>query len=462
MLQRQMAHKQKSRRSRVTRWYKKALAIASMQSPLDEIRILASKPEPKIRKRIIKYAASQIKQAFCDDRWLGNYMLNIWECETGKEVLESYPWNIALPIADICNARCTFCNSWLAGTKILEPEQLKPFLEVLPYARLIGIQGHGEPLANPHIETILGEISQVIDRRTTGYIITNGVFLKQHKDRLLESCVTTFNISLNAVTDETHNAVMGLGHGKIDQILDAIGELVELRDTARPDIELTISMVLTAENIHEAADFVELGNRLGVNAIYLRSLMPLASDELTGGLNYHLLSPWLAPGFQSYVLRAREAIENSAVPVEAQPETWDTDVLSPQLRAAVTEKAPPIIRREDALRDRDLRKQYSTTRSALQGAGRQIAQVNDLKFNPYERTTPFNCRFIYQNLITTKLSMEMYPCCYMTEVPGHEPVILSNERTFMEQWNNPAFVNLRQRLRHGPLYQACATCPMQG
>lgn len=75
---------------------------------------------------------------------------------------------------------------------------------------------------------------------------------------------------------------------------------------------------------------------------------------------------------------------------------------------------------------------------------------------------PFACNFVYNQLITTKLTFEMYPCCYMTNVPGHEPTILRPGQPFMTFWNSEAMMNLRRRLHHGSLYQACAVCPMQG
>jgi hypothetical protein len=346
---------------------------------------------------------------------------------------------------------------------VLKPEQLAPFLEVLPYARLIGIQGHGEPLANPHIGTILDDIARVVDPRANGYIITNGIFLGKYLDKLLSSCIETYNISLNAATERTHDVVMGLGRNKIDPILDTIRKLVDFRDASRPDMKITISMVLTADNIHEAAEFVKLGNRLRVTRVYLRTLMPVAGDQVgSSGLNYHLLSPNLAPEFAVHMQRALDAIEKSSIPVETQPDTWSTDAVSSRIRSLANEGKIPFVQRDDAVKNRDLRPRHAPNRAEKTGSGKQITYVDDLEFNPYDRSSPFNCRFVYQNLITTKLSLEMHPCCYMNGVPGHEPVVLDPARPFMEQWNNPAFVQLRQRLRKGPLYQACATCPMQG
>ncbi len=430
------------------------------------IRILdlSYREEAQIRQAITRYEPSEIRDALSDDPWLCNYLVNLWETESQAIELTSYPTGVALPIADICNARCTFCSSWLEGTKLMNPDQLKPYLEVLPFARMIGLQGHGEPLANPHIRTILHRIGEVVDRRASGYIITNGAYLSEHMDALLASRITIFNVSLNAVTPSTHDTVMGLGPDALPGILDAIRRLVRLRDTVHADLQVTISMVLTADNIHEAARFVELGNEMRVTRIYLRTLMPMSHPDSPIGvvLGYHRQAPIMHPEFSSHAAAARAAIAKSRVDIEAFPETWSTDVIPPQYREEFASNPPPVVKREAALKDKAIRDDVRSYKTDLRGAGGLVEDVDDLQENPYNRSAPFKCNFVYNQLITTKLTFEMYPCCYMPVVPGHERLVLSSDKPFMSYWNSPAMKNVRRRLKEGPLFQACAKCPMQG
>lgn len=427
-------------------------------------RQLVSMTENDARRAVLTFTRDQINSAWPDDPYNRNYFLNLWECETGQEVLESYPWNISLPVADLCNARCTFCNSWLRGKEFLTFDSLGIYSEVLPYARLIGIQGHGEPLANPDIGRILSAIAAMVDKRAQGYIITNGVFLSKHLPALLASRITVFNVSLNATTEETHDVVMGLGRGKFYPILETIREIIRIRDSERPELQVTISMVLTADNMKEAADFVQLGNDLRVNRIYLRTLMP-TRDNIVEGLNYHLLPPILNPRFSEFAAEAKAAIEASVVSVESQAETWATDAVSPTLRQRIIASPPAYIPRNEAIKSQTIRAYYEKMglRRTQNGTlGEKYEEVFDLVENPYRRSAPFSCRFVYHNLITTRLDFFINPCCYMTNVPGHHAVILGSQHPFMTYWNSEAFVSLRRRLRHGPLFQACAKCPMQG
>jgi len=431
----------------------------------DAIRELSTCREETIRAKIARYTFDEIAAALADDRWLRNYLLNLWECATGAIELKSYPTGVALPIADICNARCTFCTSWLEGTKLMRPDQLKPYLEVLPYARMIGIQGHGEPLANPHIAQILDDVAAVVDPRATGYIITNGVFLAEHLDALLASRITTFNVSLNSITPETHDIVMGLGRDALPPILESIRRIIAIRDAGRPELQVTISMVLTADNVHEAARFVDLGNELDVFRVYLRTLMPVVGLQgpANFSLNYHRQPPRFHPDFAKHAEEAKQTIARSRVLVETQPETWGGDVLGAEERRQIDETPPPVVSRDEAIHDKSLRAQLKDWKAKhSSGSGAFLEEVDDIARNPYGRSAPFSCNFVYNQLITTKLTFEMYPCCYMIKVPGHETLILGSDKPFMAYWNSSAMMNLRRRLRQGPLFQACAICPMQG
>ncbi len=439
-------------------------ATASPAPPNDPLRAAAERlsklPAHAAADILGKLGKDQVKAIFAHDRWLQNYYLNLWEYVTRQEVLESYPWNVALPIADLCNARCSFCTSWLTGRNVLLPEQLDRYMELLPYARDLGIQGHGEPLANPHIDTILQRIAQAIDPRCRPYVISNAMYLRKRLDLLLDARVHSYQISLNATTNATHHQVMGLGEDAFEEALAAVKALVHARDTRAPRMHIAISMVLNADNFHEAADFVRLGNDLDVTRIYLRTLAP--AEGAIAGLNYHLLSPSLLPDFERLKGEALEAIARSRVPVEAAPETWGEDALPAKARAAVTANPPPVYARRDAMSDPAIRALYQDARENVAGRGEPVAPAAFSDRNPYGRQAPFDCGFVYQQFISTQLTFRLVPCCYMTDVPGHKPVVFDGTRPFMEYWNAPAFVQLRRSLKTGPLYDNCKTCPMQG
>lgn len=426
----------------------------------------------KLADAVRRLRKQDILTEFASDPWSRNYFLNWWEFSHGETALSSYPWNVTIPVADVCNARCTFCTSWLEGTRVLELAELPQFAEVLPYARLLGIAGHGEPLAHPHCDELFEQMASYLDPRCQSYIITNGVFLKKRKRALERLHVRRYNISLNAASAPTHDTVMGLGPEAFADVIASIENLIEERDRsfgsagdAGGSYHVNISFVINRDNVHELADFVRLGNRLRVDNIYLRTLSNVSSPSI--GLNYHLLPPYLHPEFERHAQAARRAIAESRAVIITDVASWSAPVLSEGFAELVQIRPPATVDRKDALRDRSVRESYARFYDSMTGAGQPLAEAGNLVdtfedgTDPFHRQTPYACHFVYHDFIINDFNLRLIPCCYMSSVPGFEVVRFDGSRPFMECWNSPAFVTLRQRLQQGPLYGACKKCPAQ-
>ena len=122
---------------------------------------------------------------FPHDRMLTNFILSVWELMHGVTNLKSLPWNISLPISDVCNARCTFCTSWLTGRRQLSIAELDLFEPVLRTAIYVGLVGHGEPLSHPKLGEIADRLSEHLDERSASYTITNGYYLDKWEGSLV-------------------------------------------------------------------------------------------------------------------------------------------------------------------------------------------------------------------------------------------------------------------------------------
>ena len=421
--------------------------------------IAGAKHSQKIYDAVAPFSDQQIEDAFADDSWQRNYLLNIKEFLRRDVVLRTLPWNTVLPFADLCNARCTFCTSWLAGRRVLGPDDLAQYADLLPLARLFGIQGHGEPLANPRIGDVLALLSRQLDPRARSYIITNGALLADHLDGLLAGGVRDFVVSLNAVSGEVYETVMGLEARLFDQAVAALRDLAARRQ-AGTVLQTSISMVLTVDNIHQAADFVRLGNELGCTRIYLRTLAP---SEDPPGLNYSRLPPSLHPRFAEYAAATREAVAKSTSYVIAQPDLWAGDVVSPEQRDALTRQPPSLVSRRDAQADPAIRRHYRELEDfARDDLTRRRPSCQGDGYNPHGRTAPFPCKFVYHNFNSMTLDSKIIPCCYMPTVPGHLPLRMQDFPSIAALWNGEAMTGLRRALRDGPLMDDCRVCPMQG
>jgi MoaA/NifB/PqqE/SkfB family radical SAM enzyme len=527
---------------------------------------------------------------------LQNFSASIWEFAHGSTELTSYPWNITIPVADLCNARCTFCTSWLDGRKVLDLSQLGRFAPVLRNALFIGLVGHGEPMAHPRFDELCDRLAKMRDPLSKIYTITNGFFLEKWRGHLERINLYSYSISLNAASAETHNVVMGLGPDAFPRIVNSIADLVEFGNTPNRDkVYVYITMVVTQQNIAEIPAFVELGNRLGVAGIWFRSLLPQAN--LIPGLNYHLLPPYLHPDFERLRRSAVAAIQASEVPVQADPGVWGQKIFSDALEQQIRLKPPPTVSREQALRDRELRQRneylYRQEKGIFRGRPLERDSTSDVKWsngrltfatprasgayaaavavthpgegeqqfsveadvacesgivglglldvtknewldrvfiepgatqravlrttangqqiqlvihngggdnipargslgavainvegigqslpiewgtlvvhnaadplddgtNPLGRQPRFACKAVYYNLYINEFFYRVNPCCYLQQVPGFEEVRLDGDMTFMDAWNSPGMVELRRRLKDGPLFGACVRCP---
>ena len=304
---------------------------------------------------LARVAREDVDALFPQDPWLSNFVTNVWEFAIGETKLTSYPWRISLPIADICNARCTFCSSWIDGRSLVKIEQIEAFADVIAHSAYIALIGHGEPLAHPQFGEICELIARHMDPRGICYTITNGVYLKKWAPLLDRINIQSVSISLNAATPETHEVVMGLGPQAFDQVIESIREIIA-NNAARPgrETQVAIGFVVTRQNMHEVSDFIRLGNALGVHSISLRSLMPL--PDMIEGLNYHTLPATLHPDFERLREEAIAAIIASKVPVEAEPANWSVEVFPSRIMEGIAQNPPPLMTRDEALGNRDLRR----------------------------------------------------------------------------------------------------------
>src|SRR5262245_59632830 len=219
------------------------LRQSRLRGPLEyTYRLLARKGHPRITKEqlarveteIASATLEQVTSLFPQDRLLHNFVLNIWEWAHGCIELTSLPWSVSLPISDVCNARCTFCTSWLDGRKQLTLEQLDQFAPVLRTSVYVGLVGHGEPLSHPQLGDIADRLAEYLDPRAASYTITNGVYLAKWLERLDHLRLSSVSCSLNAATAETHHTVMGLGPDALPRIVENLRTLAAGKVTAKP------------------------------------------------------------------------------------------------------------------------------------------------------------------------------------------------------------------------------------
>ena len=133
-------------------------------------------------------------------------------------------------------------------------------------------------------QKVLLDLSGVsyLDRRAASYTITNGVYLSKWFDRLDQLRLKSLSCSLNAASEHTHQEVMGLGAGEFPRIVEHLRALAAGQVTKKP-VSVSITLVVTQQNIHEIPAFIELGHEIRAATIYVRTLLPQARVESEHG-----------------------------------------------------------------------------------------------------------------------------------------------------------------------------------
>jgi pyruvate-formate lyase-activating enzyme len=414
-------------------------------------------PHPAIAP-LAGLSRAQLARHLNGDRWRDNQLLNCWERLRGSERLESHPWKFSVPFV-LCNAKCEFCSAWLVKGEFMDVMLLEHLDELLPFLREIDMVGWGEPLIHPHFDRILTALRERADRRAHINLTTNGVHLDAWVDRLLAANVRTFGISMHAATGATHIDLMGLKPGDFDRIVAAVRRLTAKR-AELPDLDVQLVFIVTRQNIAEIPAFLALANELRVDIVLLRTLQPRTEEQVVNDrLDYQRLPPYLHPDFEALRAAAVAAIAASPVRIEAYPETWSTNVFPPEAEARIL--ARPLTPREARVKVpvADCFPGDASHRPMGEPSADEPAPT-DAAEDPYGRRAPLACPAPYTSLYVNGFHNLMTPCCYMTRIPGHEPVFLQPGRAWDDAWNSPAMRALRRALREGPLMQPCRKCPM--
>lgn len=402
------------------------------------------------------------------DRWLDNAMTNKWEFVKGVADLTSFPTRFSVPFV-LCNARCEFCSAWLANAEPMPVDLIDGVADALPYLSEIDLVGWGEPLIHPQLDGILAKLRDYCDPRARISLTTNGVHLKKWAPKLLEAGVSDISISIHAAKPDTHEDLMGLAKGSFAKVLEGIEAIGAYRAEGKK-IRLSMTFIVTKQNVDEIPEFIALGERLGVDQLFFRTLKPQTmKEEDMQGLDYHRLPPYLHEDFEGARERAIAALAKTTVHCDVDPAAWSAPIFPKETEAEILARplTPRSVRRVDkALRydptpdSPDLPKGdiiVALPDDPLQPAPEQEAEADGS--NPYNRAAPYRCPSPYTALYLSGFNRKVTPCCYMTHVPGYQPAHLRTGIDFPELWNSPAMKELRRSLDEGDLKAPCKKCP---
>jgi MoaA/NifB/PqqE/SkfB family radical SAM enzyme len=326
---------------------------------------------------------------------------------------------------NICNLDCRTCmrNEWdekpgRMSAKIFE--RILSGLKALSPMPTVFFGGIGEPLAHPRINEM---VRQVKELGATVELITNGILLTEKRaSQFIQDGLDTLWVSLDGATPECYSDVrLGASLPKVIKNLERLRSLRYLahehQDVSKP--QLGIAFVAMQRNIADLPEVLRLGIRLGAKRFSVSNVLPY-SPELRAEILYQR------------AIYSNLMERGGTYPVVNLPRI-DTNSLTQLPLAEVYAK-----------------------NVVLQVVGNEINRSIDV------------CQFIEQGSTAIRWDGQVSPCLpllhdhntYLADKPrrSHAYFIGSVlERDLLALWNDPKYVEQRQRIRHFD-YSPCIFC----
>ena len=171
-----------------------------------------------------------------------------------------YPMHMQIEHTSYCNARCIMCYHYYQQNRDARHMQRAIYDKVrpwLPYARLVGLHGFGEPFLADQLESYLDEY------RTFGvklYTNTNLAYIPAGLEAYFDD-FQFINISCDGATKEVFEGIrQNIG-------FEAFLDHVRYLRAHAPHTELVFAVVLMRQNMHQCEDIVRLAARLGIDKV---------------------------------------------------------------------------------------------------------------------------------------------------------------------------------------------------
>jgi radical SAM protein with 4Fe4S-binding SPASM domain len=240
---------------------------------------------------------------------------------TGNIVHKGAPAYVSVEPTTFCNLKCPECfTSQPSFTRPKGSLSIEKFQGIMnqtsEYGFYLNLYFQGEPFMNPDI------IDFIRMAKRSGFYIavsTNGHFLNETvAENLIQSGLDRLIVSLDGTDAATYNAYRK--NGDFEKVISGIQNMVAFKKRKKsmhPFIEL--QFVLTKKNQHHQKEIKQLGKRLGVNQVKIKSFQLL---------NFNKADEWLPDENTRYKTGKNGAVSiNSKLPNRCS-RMWNSCVLT--------------------------------------------------------------------------------------------------------------------------------------
>ena len=196
--------------------------------------------------------------------------------------LNEHPSKLFVEVTTLCNLQCGMCvkQNGMGGIPegSMSPETFERLAPVFPYLDTLVLNGIGEPLLHPQLETFIARARSLLPEGASIGFQTNGMALTdQRAASLVDAGLDRICLSLDTVTDDSFRSIRS--GGEMQGIVAAFASLNKARARrAGRDLTIGIEFVLMRNNLADLPDAIRWAGRSGAGFAIVTQLMPYQKD----------------------------------------------------------------------------------------------------------------------------------------------------------------------------------------
>jgi len=195
-----------------------------------------------------------------------------------KAALRDFPTKLFVETTTRCNLNCFMCVKQNRGSEVREGDfSLESFARLesaLPYLETLILNGIGEPLLNPHLETFIRKAKKVMPSSGWVGFQSNGLLMSQQRAlSLVDAGLDKVCISIDAIAPEQFRKLRE--GGEVDAVDIALSALKNAqRLCKRPEVQVGIEFVAMHSNIRELPATLEWAASRGARFAIVTHVLP--------------------------------------------------------------------------------------------------------------------------------------------------------------------------------------------
>jgi putative metalloenzyme radical SAM/SPASM domain maturase len=204
------------------------------------------------------------------------------EASSFKAALRDFPTKLFVETTTRCNLNCFMCVKQNRGSEVREgdfsPELFLRLEAVFPHLETLILNGVGEPLLNPHLESFIRRAKMLMPASGWTGFQTNGLLMTQLRAlSLIDAGLDKVCVSIDAISPEQFRKMREGGEvAAVDMALSALNSAKTLCN--RPEVQIGIEFVAMRSNIGGLTETLEWAASRGASFAIVTHVLPY--DEL--------------------------------------------------------------------------------------------------------------------------------------------------------------------------------------